>query len=305
VKLATYWVEDLLDHRLAVVLDDGPLLAPVPVLAELVGAAREPRDVGEVLAGGPDAFDAVRRFHDACTASPPSTVLEAGEVRLGPPVIEPRVSLIVGSNFRSHVLEASQHLDRSPEPPARPRMFAKLANGYVGSGALVAYPQETTQLDYEVEIAVVLGADVLCVDAEAGDKAIAGFTIMNDLSARDLILSKDMDGTLFGKNFPGSAPLGPWFVSADEFDAAQVHTMRTWINGELRQDGDTGDMVFGFGELVAYGSRMGLRTGDVIATGTPAGVGLFAADPENALLHAGDEIRMEVSGIGVLENFIV
>jgi 2-keto-4-pentenoate hydratase/2-oxohepta-3-ene-1,7-dioic acid hydratase in catechol pathway len=216
------------------------------------------------------------------------------EVRLRPPLLRPGKILCAGTNYHSHMQE-----NPAATLPTEPFFFAKLASGVIGPGEPIVKPALSEQLDYEVELAVVIGRAMRHVPAERALAHVAGYTIMNDVSARDIQFRNNQ--ITLGKNFDTFAPMGPCLVTADEIADPQRLRLRTWVNGEVRQDNTTADMIFGVAELLARLSAvMTLEPGDVVSTGTPAGVGVFRAPP--ALLQPGDVVRLEIEGIGRLEN---
>ena len=219
------------------------------------------------------------------------------EVRLRPPLLRPGKILCVGTNFEGHLAE-NPAATRPPEP----FIFAKLPSGVIGPGDAIVKPTPATQLDYEVELAVVIGRPLRQVPAERALEYVAGYTIMNDVSARDVQFRNNQ--ITLGKNFDTFAPLGPCLVTADEIGDPRRLRLRTWVNGELRQDETAADMIFGVADVLAYLSAvMTLEPGDVVSTGTPAGVGAFRQPP--AYLEPGDVVTLEIEGIGRLENPVV
>jgi len=303
VKLATYKPDRSAPFRLGLVSDDGQRVTPV--LSDDGDALAE--DVGALLALGARATDAVEKFQSAIrTGTATTDWLDLSEVVLGPPVLRPGKILAMGRNYYSHVREIQRANGDTTEPPPlppAPMVFTKASSVLVGSGSPVKYPPLTSKLDYEVELTAVIGKPCYHVDASEAHDYVAGYTILNDLSMRDIQLAKAGDATLFGKNFPGAAPCGPFFISAQEFGDPGAKTIQTVVNGEVRQDSSTDEMIFPVRDIVAHCSRLGLEPGDLIATGTPAGVGLFQSDPAK-LLHSGDQIRMRIEGIGELVTFI-
>ena len=217
--------------------------------------------------------------------SPNGSQLSLDAVELLAPC-EPTKLVCVGRNYAEHAAELGNAV------PDEPLLFLKPPTAVVATGAAVEYPSYSELLNYEGELAVVIGTRCRNVPSTRAREVIAGYTVMNDVTARD-VQRADSQWTR-GKAFDTSAPLGPWL--ATELDAHDV-TVRTWVNGELRQDGTTRDLVFRIEHLVAYVSRvMTLEPGDVIATGTPSGVGE---------LKLGDTVDVEVSGIGRLSNIVV
>lgn len=303
MKLATYRPDRSAAFRLGLVSDDGQRVTPV--LSDNGDALAT--DVGALLALGTEATDAVEKFQSAVrTGTLTADWLDLGEVVIGPPVLLPGKILAMGRNYYSHVREIQRANGDTTEPPPlppAPMVFTKLSSVLAGSGSHVKYPPLTSKLDYEVELAAVIGKPCYHVDASEAHDYVAGYTILNDLSMRDIQLAKAGDATLFGKNFPGAAPCGPFFISAQEFGDPGAKTIQTIVNGEVRQDSSTDEMIFPVRDIVAHCSRLGLEPGDLIATGTPAGVGVFQSDPAK-LLHPGDDIRMRIEGIGELVTFI-
>lgn len=260
-------------------------------------------DVGRLLDAGPEMWALALRHQpqpsDLSTRDVP--FLPFDDAEFAPPIAAPLASLLVGSNYRSHVTEQGAS---SVQAATNPAVFAKLPGTFVGHRQTVPYPANTDQLDYEAELVVVIGRAAANVGPEDAAQVVAGYTVMNDMSRRDVQFNGSKDAILFGKNFPGAAPVGPVFVSADEFDLGAAHRIRTWVNGELRQDGSTADMIFGVPELVSWASGLGLHPGDMIATGTPGGVALFSGDGA-WYLKRGDEVTVEVEDVCTLTTHIV
>lgn len=214
-------------------------------------------------------------------------------VRFGPPLPAERIGKIVciGLNYHEHARETGA------TPPSEPVMFLKVPDTVVGPEDEVLVPRRSTKTDYEVELAVVIGAQARYLRSEADAAAvIGGYAISNDVSERDFQLERAGQWDK-GKNCETFNPLGPWIVTADEIPDPQALTLRTWVNGELRQHGSTADMIFGVHHLVWYLSQfLVLRAGDVINTGTPAGVALGSdAIP---YLRAGDVVELEITALG-------
>jgi 2-keto-4-pentenoate hydratase/2-oxohepta-3-ene-1,7-dioic acid hydratase in catechol pathway len=233
------------------------------------------------------------------------------------PVLTPGKIVCVGLNYRDHVAEGAGR-----ETPAGPLLFSKFANTVVGDGQPIIRPEGTHALDLEVELGVVIGRRATRVPAGRAMDHVAGYIVVNDVSARDwqgnkaaLREGEKGDGQwLRAKGSDTFLPMGPVFVTADELDPAAGIRLRSWRTpgpglpgaGEpqLMQDGTTADMIFGIPELIAFISRaITLEPGDVIATGTPAGVGVFRDPP--VFLEPGDRVRCEIDGIGSVENPVV
>lgn len=219
------------------------------------------------------------------------------EVRLLAPV-QPRKYLAIGLNYADHIAESGM------EAPEHPVFFNKQVTCVVGPGDDVHMPRVSTLLDYEGELALVIGRRCRHVPVEQAHEVIAGYTIANDVSVRDWQLRSPT--MTMGKSFDTHGPLGPWIVTADELGDPHDLRLRTYVNGELRQDGSTRDMIISCFEQVAHLSEaFTLEPGDVIATGTPAGIGAVRQPFPEGLLRVGDEMRVEIDGIGVLSNSVV
>lgn len=215
------------------------------------------------------------------------------DARLLAPVARPGKILCIGLNYADHLEE--QRLT----PPERPVVFTKFATSIVGPGDPIPLHAATTQTDYEAELAVVIGRRVSRVDPAEALPAVAGYTIINDVTARDLQATELQWARAKGAD--GYAPMGPALVSPDEFGTPEGHAISCRVNGELRQDSSTSHLLFDVPALIAYITEMvTLEPGDVIATGTPGGVGHFMDPPQH--LRAGDEVAIHIAGIGSLVN---
>ncbi|HEY7485530.1 MAG TPA: fumarylacetoacetate hydrolase family protein [Streptosporangiaceae bacterium] len=211
--------------------------------------------------------------------------------RVGPPIARPGKVVCLGLNYRDHAAETGA------EPPAEPILFMKASNTVVGPDNDVLIPRDSVKTDYEVELAIVIGRAARYLDGpEQAREVIAGYAVSNDVSEREFQLERG--GTWDkGKSCETFNPLGPWLVTADEIADPHRLSLKLWVNGELRQDGNTKDMIFGVYETVAYISRfMVLEPGDVINTGTPAGVAM--GRPGQPYLRAGDLVELEIEGLG-------
>ncbi|MCL4293591.1 MAG: fumarylacetoacetate hydrolase family protein [Acidimicrobiia bacterium] len=210
------------------------------------------------------------------------------------PVARPGSVVAIGLNYADHARETGAEL------PAAPVSFAKLPQAVIGPGAAITWtPDQSGQVDYEAELALVIGRDTRDVPVERALDHVLGYTCCNDVSARDAQFS---DGQwLRAKSFDTFCPLGPWLVTPDEIPDPQDLWIRCRVNGETLQDSTTAQMIFGVAEVIAYLSRfLTLRAGDVITTGTPAGVGFGRRPP--IFLRPGDTVEVEIEGIGVLAN---
>jgi 2,4-didehydro-3-deoxy-L-rhamnonate hydrolase len=209
------------------------------------------------------------------------------------PIDRPGKIVCVGLNYRDHAEEQGVDL------PTAPLLFAKWQNALIGPGEPIVIPPIVTKCDYEAELGVVIGARVRDVSAENALEAVAGYICVNDVSARDLQFA---DGQWTrGKSPDTFCPVGPRLVPRDEIPDPQNLAIRAVLNGETKQESTTANMVFGVAELIAYITQtITLEPGDLIATGTPAGVGAFRKPP--AFMQPGDEITIEIEGLGSLTN---
>ncbi len=217
-----------------------------------------------------------------------------GEVILKNPVKFPGKIVCLGLNYIDHAKEQGK------EPPNRLIIFMKPRTALTGPYDTIYVPNFIRQLDYEGELAIVIGKRGKNIPAEEAQNYILGYTVMNDVSARDIQFG-DKQWTR-GKSLDGFAPLGPWIVTKDEVPNVDDLRIRTWLNDELRQNGTTKNMVFNVSRIIEDLSKiMTLEPGDIISTGTPAGVGIFAK-PEPKLIKDGDEVKIEIENIGFIKN---
>ncbi|GAA1697611.1 5-oxopent-3-ene-1,2,5-tricarboxylate decarboxylase [Mycolicibacterium murale] len=245
-----------------------------------------------LLSAGPDAIAAAAR--DVETArTDPRRVVPFSSLELGPVIPDPGKILCVGFNYNAHSAEMEV------EPPAAPNVFPKFRNSLVGPRDAIELPEVSTEIDYEGELAIVIGRKCRNVAPEQALDYVAGYTIMNDVSARDLQF-RTSQWTL-GKAIDTFAPLGPVVTLTDEIPDPQQLQLTTRVNGRVVQDSSTSYMVFGVADIVSTISKsMTLECGDVIATGTPEGVGWKKTPP--VFLRDSDVVEVAISGIGTLAN---
>ena len=253
-----------------------------------------PRTLEEALFV-PRGIDSVRsfvreNFKDAKKVQ--KLAIPERKVRMGP-LFRPRNVLCIGLNYKDHATEGGVPL------PEKPVVFAKLTGCMIGPGAPIVLPPDTKEVDYEAELAVVIGRKCRGVSAADALKYVAGYTCLNDVSARDF---QRGDGQwVRAKSQDTFGPMGPYLVTSDDIPDPQTLPIRCILNGTTLQDSNTDKMIFGVRELIAFISRgITLEPGDVITTGTPHGVG-FARKPP-IFLKAGDEVVVEIEGIGKLVN---
>lgn len=267
---------------------------PSPERAPRVGCVEDGRvaeldvpDMVELIAAGRDEAE---RLRASARVGP-----TLGEVTLLAPVPQPPKVIGIGLNYRDHAEETGSKL------PEEPIVFAKFSSSVCGPAHPIRIPAITERADYEAELGVVMGGPAKRVSAEKALDHVFGYVNVNDVSARDLQLAAPGKQWARSKSIDTFAPCGPWILTSDEVPDPQALSVRCRLNGEIMQDSTTGEMVFTVAELVSFLSQgMTLGPGDLIATGTPAGVG-FTREPP-VLLKAGDEVTVEVEGLGTLSN---
>jgi 2-keto-4-pentenoate hydratase/2-oxohepta-3-ene-1,7-dioic acid hydratase in catechol pathway len=247
---------------------------------------------GELLAGA--ELDRVRAAVDGGGLP----VLDGDGLRVGPP-IRPGKIVCIGLNYRDHAAETGAAL------PTEPVLFLKAPDTVVGPFDDVLIPRRSVKTDWEVELAAVIGRPARYLDSDAEALAcVGGYALVNDVSEREFQLERQGQWDK-GKNSETFNPLGPWLVTADEVADPQALGLRLWVNGGLKQDGNTANMAFGVAGLVRYLSQfMVLHPGDVINTGTPAGVALGQPEPK-PYLRAGDVVELEIDGLGRARQTLV
>lgn len=255
-------------------------------------------DLPKYLSKTPDAMqkimEAINKFHDQRLLEEGGTLrLEGAE--LPPPILRPGKIVCIGQNYKGHLAE------QSLKPHKFPVIFAKWPSCLIGQIGSIVLPKESKNVDIEAELAVVIGKKAKNVSKENAMDHVFGFSILNDVSARDIQFAESQ--WVRGKSFDTFAPFGPWIVTADEIPDPGALGIRSWINDTLMQDASTADMVFGVSEIVSYLSKcFTLEPGDIIATGTPGGVGHFRNPP--VYLKPGDRVRIAIERIGILENSV-
>jgi acylpyruvate hydrolase len=248
----------------------------------VAAGAGEWRQIGDVAQALADAGDRV--------------VGRLGDLELGPPVPDPEKILCLGLNYLEHATEMAL------EAPSAPTLFPKFRNALAGSGEAIVIPRDARQVDYEGELAVVIGRRGKDVPEDRAFEHVAGYMPLNDVSARDLQMATSQ--WTAGKIPDTFAPCGPVLVLTDEVSDPQALSIQTRVNGATLQSANTAQMIFGIAQTVSFISRLvTLEPGDVIATGTPAGVG-YRREPQ-VFLEAGDVVEVEIEGLGTLVNPVV
>jgi 2-keto-4-pentenoate hydratase/2-oxohepta-3-ene-1,7-dioic acid hydratase in catechol pathway len=247
------------------------------------------RDMLSLIAAGPDALEEVRRYASGRAASG----FDLGSVQLLAPIPRPPKFICVGLNYRDHALESKMEI------PSVPTIFNKFPNVVIGPGETIILPKNSTKPDYEAEFAFVVGKGGRYIAANAWEEHVFGYTIVNDVSARDYQMATSQ--WLMGKTFDTFGPMGPWIVTADEIEDPHDLDIRMTINGQVLQKSNTRELIFRVPDLLTYlSSVVTLEPGDVVSTGTPAGVG-FSYNPPR-WLRPGDECVVYVEKIGELRN---
>ena len=274
--------------------------------AEPLAAITLGRDMCEFLQRGEKALDAARKAltyadtkHDNGNVG---ILFDRQRVHLMAPVPRPGALISAGKNFSDHVAEMA-----SKKGPTAPVAFLKLPGTVIGPEDDIPHPPEVKNLDYEVELAVIIGRPCFDVSEDDALDYVAGYAAFNDISARDVIRSENKTGIhLMGKSFPGFAPMGPCLVTSDDISDPQNLKLKLSVNGEVRQDSNLGYMIFKIRGMIAYWSQMGLNPGDVLTTGTPRGVAAGRKPDQTPWwLKPGDVVEAEVEKIGCLRNRIV
>lgn len=213
-----------------------------------------------------------------------------------PVISQPEKIICIGLNYRKHADETGM-----PYPDV-PILFSKFNNALAGHNEVINIPEETKKLDYEAELAVVIGKTAKDVTESEALDYVFGYTLSNDLSARDLQMRTGQ--WLLGKTSDGFAPVGPFITTRDEVSDPQNLNIKTEVNGVVRQNSNTADMIFYCREIISYVSKhMTLKPGDIILTGTPEGVAMGLPEAEQEFLKAGDEVVIEIEGLGRLKNY--
>jgi 2-keto-4-pentenoate hydratase/2-oxohepta-3-ene-1,7-dioic acid hydratase in catechol pathway len=247
-----------------------------------------------MLLHGPEMLKAVEQAARRSNA----VKYPVAEAKLLPPVLGPAKIICIGLNYRDHAAESGVPI------PKDPVVFSKYATALAGHGQNIVLPPVSEEIDYEAELVVVVGKRGKNLKAEQAAEYVAGYTIGNDVSARDWQLKKDGKQWMIGKTFDTFAPTGPVLVTADEIPDPHKLAIKLRLNGQTMQDSNTSQMIFQVGDLLAYLSQVfTLEPGDLIFTGTPPGVG-FARRPP-VFLKGGDVVEVEIDGLGVLRNPVV
>lgn len=245
----------------------------------------------EFLSAGTQALQAMQKLIDSGEHR-----LALADVQLHAPIPRPPKYLAIALNYADHIAETGK------AKPEYPTFFTKQSTCVIGAGAAIQMPKVSDKLDYEGELAFVIGKRCRHVSVKNAHEVIAGFMIANDVSVRDWQARSPT--MMIGKSFDTCGPLGPWLVTSDEILDPHNLSLKTWVDGELRQNASTAEMLFNCYEMVAYlSTAMTLEVGDVISTGTPSGVGVKMTP--RGYLKVGQTVRIAIEGIGELVNTVI
>jgi 2-keto-4-pentenoate hydratase/2-oxohepta-3-ene-1,7-dioic acid hydratase in catechol pathway len=293
--------------RPGVHLDETSILDVDAALAQAPAIGQAPLgSVHELIGRGAAALEAILRLLQmAARGELEAAKVPTAKARVLAPIPRPAKNVFcVGRNYVEHIAEGARAQRIALDLPEFPVFFSKPPTAVIGPGeAIPVQPAVSTKIDYEVELAVVIGKRGSNIKASDAQGHIFGYTIINDVTARDL-QRRHGGQFLKGKGLDGSCPMGPAIVTRDEIADPGQLAIRLWVNDELRQDGNTRDMIFPVAELIASLSEgLTLEPGDLLATGTPSGVGYAMSEPQ--FLKHGDVVRCEIEGIGRLVNPVV
>ncbi|UVI28553.1 fumarylacetoacetate hydrolase family protein [Paenibacillus spongiae] len=294
--------------KLVTVMQDGKPALGVKTEAGIIDIAaalavqpaggQVPQDVMAVIEGGSEAVAALQAYVDGLPAGDAAYVLDEEAVEWGPCVTRPNKIICVGLNYRKHAEETNAPI------PEYPILFNKFNNTLTGHKKDIAVPKVTEKLDYEAELVIVIGKRAKYVPQEQALDHVFGYAAVNDLSARDLQLRTQQ--WLLGKTCDDFSPLGPYLVTADEVGNPNDLVIKSIVNGEVRQNSNTADMIFKCDEIVSYISQhMTLAPGDIILTGTPEGVVMGYPPEKQVYVKPGDVVTIEIEKLGSLTNRFV
>lgn len=303
MRLATITVDE--KAVCAAVLSDGRMLDISRAAYDLADdTGLRDATLEDLILGGDDLLGALSDLVDDAEKGQHDTALAPSHARLGSPIPRPHKNVFcVGRNYAEHIAEGERAQKKTIGVTDHPVFFTKPPTSIVApDGDVLVFESVSQSIDYEVELAVVIGTPGRNIKPEDAYHHIFGYTILNDITARDI--QRRHGGQYFkGKGLDGSCPLGPWIVTADEIGDPHALSIGLTVNGEQRQNGSTSDMIFDIPTLIASLSEgMTLEPGDIIATGTPSGVG-YAMEPPQFLKN-GDVVVCEISGIGTLSNTV-
>lgn len=294
MKLLTYELQEL--HKLGVQTDEG--IIDIQATAEKTGISDVETDIMAVIAGGEQAINQLSNLLKQAEEANTVVYVNSENLVWGPSVTRPHKIICVGLNYRKHADETN-----APYPEV-PILFNKFDNTLTGHNSEIPVPKVTEKLDYEVELAIVIGKKAKNVNEADALDYVFGYSTANDLSARDLQMRTPQ--WMLGKIGDKFSPMGPYLVTADEVGDPNDLKLKTTVNGEVKQDSNTSDMIFNCAEIVSYISQyLTLEPGDVILTGTPEGVVLGLPEDQQRYIQPGDVITCEIEKLGALTNYYV
>lgn len=294
MKLLTFEEQGI--HKLGVQTEQG--IIDVAATAEKAGNCDIQTEMMATISATTAEVSKLQAFITTAIEEDKAVLIDVEKMTWGPAVTKPHKIICVGLNYRKHADETN-----APYPEV-PILFNKFDNTLTGHNSEIPIPRMTEELDYEVELGIVIGKKAKYVKEEDALDHVFGYCAVNDLSARDLQMRTPQ--WLLGKTCDKFSPVGPYLVTADEVGNPNDLTLKTYVNGELRQDSNTSDMIFTCAEIVSYISDyMTLEPGDIILTGTPQGVVLGLPKEQRVYLQPGDEVTVEIEKLGSLTNRFV
>jgi 2-keto-4-pentenoate hydratase/2-oxohepta-3-ene-1,7-dioic acid hydratase in catechol pathway len=286
------------DGKQALGLHTGDGILDLGAAAQKQEKTEFPESVMELILKGEAAIHAVKQIEENIFDRDSEVLLEETNISFGPSVTDPQKIICVGLNYLKHAEESGM------EPPEFPILFSKFSNTLSAHKQQVKITETIQLADYEAELAIVIGKEGQNIKEEDALDYVFGYSCSNDLSARDLQFKSSQ--WLLGKTLDGFCPLGPYLVTADEIQDPNNLGIKTYVNGELRQNSNTSDMIFNCKKIISYVSQyMTLYPGDVILTGTPEGVIMGLPEEKQEWLKDGDTIEVVIEGLGSLETRIV
>jgi 2-keto-4-pentenoate hydratase/2-oxohepta-3-ene-1,7-dioic acid hydratase in catechol pathway len=275
-----------------------PISAQATTQNMLAGIVAPTGGIMRWLQSGANAIETLSQHFDELKRQATTSIHQLSDIELYAPVPRPGKIIGVGRNYADHAAETGV------SPFEKPRIIFKMPSAIAAHDAPTPRPANVTKMDFECELAVVMGGYAKNVSKAEALSFVAGYTVLNDVSAREFQFDVSPAQTTFAKSMDGFSPMGPWLVTRDEIADPQNLEVYCWLNGIQMQHGHTKDMLFSVATLISYLSEyMTLEPGDVITTGTPAGIGAFRKPP--VYLQPGDVLKLEVSGVGVMEHRIV
>jgi 2-keto-4-pentenoate hydratase/2-oxohepta-3-ene-1,7-dioic acid hydratase in catechol pathway len=293
MKLLTFRTDDGL--KLGIKTEQG-ILDIAKAAAGTISNTDLPQTIGQIIGRGDEALDVLTKLVNQFNISQSTDFnMDEKSLTLGPCMPDPGKIICVGLNYRKHAEESKMAV------PKYPILFNKFANTIAAHGDVIDLPTNTNQVDYEAELVIVIGKSGKYIKRKEALNHVFGYCAGNDISARDLQMRTPQ--WLLGKSCDGFSPLGPYLVTADEVGNPNALNIRTYVNGEVRQNSNTSDMIFHCDEIVSYISQyMTLEPGDIILTGTPEGVIFGYPEDKQEWLKDGDEVTIEIEKLGRLTN---